>query len=106
MRNPTLATTAGAAIIVAALPPMQPAGRGQSNNARAFNVRQAACVNEVGLLLEFVEQMSSSTPTNGGGGGGGGSGGGSGGGGSDGGGGGGGMLMVAEAAMATRQQSQ
>ncbi len=48
------------------LPPTQPARRGWSNNVRAFIAWQTACANATGLLLAFVERMSSSLLTNGG----------------------------------------
>jgi hypothetical protein len=47
------------------------AERGWSNDAWAFNARQMACVDAVGLLLVFVEGASSSPPNKGGNGGGG-----------------------------------
>jgi hypothetical protein len=54
------------------LPPAGPAGRGRrTNNARAFNARQTACADTVGLLSACVEQALSS-PSNAGGNGGGG----------------------------------
>jgi hypothetical protein len=51
--------------------PMGPEGRGQSDNAQAFNTWQTACTDTVGLLLTFVERASSSPPNNNGYGGGG-----------------------------------
>jgi hypothetical protein len=45
---------------------MQPAGRGRSNKAQAFNALKTACTNTVGLLLAFVDRASSSMPINGG----------------------------------------
>jgi hypothetical protein len=55
VRDPILAATAGAAIIVAAFAaPAQPAGRGRSNNLQDSNARQTACADVVGLLLVFM----------------------------------------------------
>jgi hypothetical protein len=50
--------------------PTQLAGRGWSDNVQAFNARQMACTNKVGLLSAFVQQTSSSTLNEGGSGGG------------------------------------
>jgi hypothetical protein len=66
---------------------VQLAGRGQSNDARAFNAQQKARADVAGLLLAFVEQAPSSTLTNGDG--------------SSG-----SLLKAAAAALAMRQKSQ
>jgi hypothetical protein len=84
VRNPTLATAASVAIIIAAVAFATFAAPARSNYVWAYIAWQTACADAARLLLTFVERASSSPPTKDGGGGGG-SGGGGGGGGSGGG---------------------